>query len=179
MPGPKVGRMVRQVDVAAKKAMVAFGRIASGTHLKINIKNVADSEAREIRVITPYGVSSAPLPELFAQILFNDHINNTCPGIWNDKAPEAKPGEIILYNKDNVAQVKLLVDGTITMVNKNGSITLKPNGVIEIKNAAASAVFSAGGAVSITGGAITINGSTFTVNSSGAVHINGSSIDLN
>lgn len=170
---------MRQVTTSAKKLIVPFGKIASGTHLKVNIKNVADSEAREIRLITPYGVSSAPLPDQFAQIIFNDHINNTCPGIWNEKAPEAKPGEIILYSKDNIAQVKLAEDGTITIFNKIGKFTLAPNGAIKIENAASSVALSPGGAVSITGGAVTINSETFTVNSGGAVKINGSSIDLN
>ena len=155
MSGSKMGRMMRQVHSTVQKLIVPFGRIATSTYLRANIKNVADSEAREIRVITPFGVSSCPLPELFAQIIFNDHINNTCPGIWNDKAPEAKPGETILYNKDNKVQIKLSKENSLKMWNQVGSIEIKADGTI------------------------LMNCSTFTVNSSGAVKINGSTIDLN
>lgn len=180
MSGSRAGRMMRQVTTSAKKLIVPFGKIASGNHLKVNIKNVADSEARELRLITPYGVSSAPLPDLFAQIIFNDHVNNTCNGIWNEKAPEAKPGEIILYSKDNNAQVKLAEDGTITIFNKMGKVTVAPNGAIKIENSASSIALSPGGAVDIAGSAVTINSAgAFTVNAGGAVDINGSSIDLN
>lgn len=189
MSGSKVGRMMRQVSTSAKKLIVPFGKIASGTHLKVHIKNVADSEAREIRVITPYGVSSCPIPELFAQIIFNDHINNTCPGIWNDKAPEAKPGEIILYNKENKVQVKLSEDNGYKVWNEKGSIEVKPDGTIVITNGAGTVTIASNGAITIRndsasvsmnpGGAVTINATTFTVNASGAVNINGSSIDLN
>lgn len=172
MSGSKMGRMMRQVRSTAQKLIVPFGRIATSTYLRANIKNVADSEAREIRVITPFGVSSCPLPELFAQIIFNDHINNTCPGIWNDKAPEAKPGETILYNKDNKVQIKLSKENSLKMWNQVGSIEIKADGTIIIKNGGGTITMSSGGAISM-------NCSTFTVNSSGAVKINGSTIDLN
>lgn len=189
MAGSKMGRMMRQVQQSAKKLIVPFGKIASGTYLKVNIKNVADSEAREIRVIAPYGISSCPIPDLFAQIIMNDHINNTCPGIWNDKAPEAKPGEIILYNKENKVQVKLSEDNGYKVWNEKGSIEVKPDGTIVITNGAGTVTIASNGAITIQnngstismapGGAVTINATSFTVNSSGAVKINGSMIDFN
>lgn len=111
---------------------VPFGRIASGNYLKVHVKNVADSEARELRLLTPYGLSSGPLPDLFAQIIFNDHINNVVAGIWNDKAPEAKPGETILYNKGK-CRLKLGEDDTITLTNGAASITLAPDGTISLQ----------------------------------------------
>lgn len=111
---------------------VPFGRIASGNYLKVHVKNVADSEARELRLLSPYGLSSGPLPDLFAQIIFNDHVNNVVAGIWNDKAPEAKPGETILYNKGK-CRIKLGEDDSITITNGAASITLTADGAINLK----------------------------------------------
>lgn len=127
-----IGKSVAQSTISAKGKIVPFGRIASGNHLKIHVKNVADSEAREIRVLTPYGFVSGPMPDLFAQIIMNDHINNTCPGIWNEKAPEAKPGEVILYNKGK-CQIKLDENDNIIITNGAASITLNSSGTIDVK----------------------------------------------
>lgn len=127
-----MGRSAAQATTSAKGKIVPFGRIASGNYLKIHIKNVADSEAREIRVLTPYGFVSGPMPDLFAQIIMNDHINNTCPGIWNEKAPEAKPGEVILYNKGK-CQIKLGEDDSIKITNGAATIELTSAGVINLK----------------------------------------------
>lgn len=124
--------MISKTAVSSRRAKVPFGKIASGTHLKLNIKNVAGSEARDIRNISPYGISSCPMPDIFAQIIFNDNANNTCPGVWNDKAPEAKPGEIIMYSKDNIAQIKLDATGGITLACGATSIKLSPDGTINI-----------------------------------------------
>lgn len=127
-----LGSMISGTAVSSRRVKVPFGKIASGTHLKLNIKNVAGSEARDIKNIGPYGVVSCPTPEMFAQIIFNDNVNNTCPGVWNDKAPEAKPGELILYSKDNVAQIKLDATGCITLACGASSIKLSPDGTINI-----------------------------------------------
>lgn len=190
MSGSRMGRMAKQVSVSAKKFIVPFGKIASGDGLKVHIKNVADSEAREIRVIGPFGVSSCPLPDTFAQIIFNDHINNTCPGIYDDKKPKAKPGEVILYNKENKAQVKLAEDNDIKAWNDKVSLELKPDGTIVMKNDGGSVSISTDGSITFknsnatitasSGGTITMinGGSSISLSSGGGVNIRGSAINI-
>lgn len=132
MPGKNfVARSAARANQSVNWKHIPFGRIASGTYLRVHVKNVADSEARELRLTAPYGISSCPLPDLFAQIVFNDHINNTCVGIWNDKAPEAKVGEIIIYNKGK-CRIKLLEDDTLELTNGAATIKMAPSGNIDI-----------------------------------------------
>lgn len=114
MPGPKMGKMISQANNAIKRLVIPFGRVASGTSTKLNIQNTANGEVREVKVVAPYGVSSCPPSGLFAQMIINDDVNNTCVGVHNPKAPEAKPGEIVLYSSGG-AYIKLGADGSVTI----------------------------------------------------------------
>lgn len=114
MPSPKMGKMIGQANNAIKRLVIPFGRVASGTSTKLNIQNTANGEVREVKVVAPYGVSSCPPSGLFAQMIINDDVNNTCVGVHNPKAPEAKPGEIVLYSSGG-AYIKLGVDGSVTI----------------------------------------------------------------
>lgn len=121
MPGPKMGKMLSQANNAIKRFVIPFGRVASGTSTKLNIQNTANGEVREVKVIAPYGVSSCPPSGLFAQMIINDDVNNTCVGVHNPKAPEAKPGEIVLYSSGG-AYIKLGADGSVTISGKRINI---------------------------------------------------------
>lgn len=121
MPGPKMGKMLSKANNAIKRFVIPFGRVASGTSTKLNIQNTANGEVREVKVIAPYGVSSCPPSGLFAQMVINDDVNNTCVGVHNPKAPEAKPGEVIIYSSGG-AYIKLDVDGTVTISGRRINI---------------------------------------------------------
>lgn len=114
MSGPKIGKMLGQANNVIKRFVIPFGRVASGTSTKLNIQNTANGEVREVKVVAPYGVSSCPPSGLFAQMIINDDVNNTCVGVHNPKAPEAKPGEIVLYSSGG-AYIKLGADGSVTI----------------------------------------------------------------
>lgn len=114
MPGPKMGKMLSQANNAIKRFVIPFGRVASGTSTKLNIQNTANGEVREVKVVAPYGVSSCPPSGLFAQMIINDDVNNTCVGVHNPKAPEAKPGEVVIYSSGG-AYIKLGADGSVTI----------------------------------------------------------------
>lgn len=121
MSGPKMGKMLSQASNAIKRFVIPFGRVASGTSTKLNIQNTANGEVREVKVVAPYGVSSCPPSGLFAQMIINDDVNNTCVGVHNPKAPEAKPGEIVLYSSGG-AYIKLGADGSVTINGKRINI---------------------------------------------------------
>ena len=114
MPGPKMGKMFSQANNAIKRFVIPFGRVASGTSTKLNVQNTANGEVRDVKAVAPYGVSSCPPSGLFAQMIINDDVNNTCVGVHNPKAPEAKPGEIVLYSSGG-AYIKLSADGSVTI----------------------------------------------------------------
>ena len=114
MPGPKMGKMLSQANNVIKRFVIPFGRVASGTSTKLNIQNTANGEVREVKVVAPYGISSCPPSGLFAQMIINDDVNNTCVGVHNPKAPDAKPGEVIIYSSGG-AYIKLGADGSVTI----------------------------------------------------------------
>lgn len=121
MPGPKMGKMLSQANNAIKRFVIPFGRVASGTSTKLNIQNTANGEVREVKVVAPYGVSYCPPSGMFAQMVINDDVNNTCVGVHNPDAPKAKPGEIILYSSGG-AYIKLGADGSVTISGKRINI---------------------------------------------------------
>ena len=121
MPGPKIGKMLSQTNNTIKRLVIPFGRVASGTNTKLNIQNTANGEVREVKVVAPYGVSSCPPSGLFAQMIINDDINNTCVGVHDPKAPTAKSGEIVLYSSGG-AYIKLGADGSVTISGKRINI---------------------------------------------------------
>lgn len=140
MASPRIGGMLSNINNKVKKLIIPFGRVASGNSTKLNIQNAVGSEVREVKVISPYGISSCPPSGLFAQMIINDNVNNTCVGVHNPQAPQANAGEIILYSVGG-AKIKLGIDGTIILEGStdngtkpyiqlaNGSITIVGNRV--------------------------------------------------
>jgi phage gp45-like len=112
--GLKTPKMMKQAQNTLKQVSIAFGRISSGNSSTVNIQNTADGDIRDLRIITPYGISSCPTTGLFAQMIINDNTNNVCVGVHDPKAPVARAGEIILYSSGG-AYIKLGADGIITI----------------------------------------------------------------
>lgn len=111
----KTAKMIKQAQNTIKQVTLAFGKISSGTNSAVNIQNTVDGDIRDLRIITPFGISSCSPTGLFAQMIVNDNINNVCIGVHDPKAPIAKSGEIIIYNGAGNAYIKLGADGTVTI----------------------------------------------------------------
>lgn len=110
----KIGQMIKSTRDISKRIVIPFGRIASGSNTKVNVQNTVNGEVRDLKVITPYGVSSCPINGLFAQMIVNDDVNSVCVGTHDPSAPKANAGEIILYSSGG-AYIKLGADGSITI----------------------------------------------------------------
>ncbi len=118
----KTSRMIKTVSNTIKKISILYGKISSGNSSTVNIQNTINSEIRDLRLITSYGIASCPTDGLFAQMLINDNNNNVCIGVHNPNAPIAQSGEIIIYSSHQGSYIKIDKDGNITIKGVNVSI---------------------------------------------------------
>ena len=112
MMASKIGQIIKTTKDISKRIVIPFGRIASGSNTKVNIQNAVNGEVRELKVITPYGISSCPINGLFAQMIINDDVNSVCVGTHDPSAPKVNAGEIMLYSSGG-AYIKLSADGSV------------------------------------------------------------------
>lgn len=116
----RTGRSKLQCMIGTISSVLTGGR-------KVNIKSTTESEVKDVRMMAPYGIASAPYKGMQVQVIYNDGAT-TVVGIFDKNKPKINPGDIVIYNKSG-STISLLADGTIELdgnINANG--TFKING---------------------------------------------------
>lgn len=108
--------IVRQAENGFRQIFNSIGKVSSvsGDGKLINAQTYQDGEARESRIVLPYGISSSALDGQLTQVIYNDD-STIVVGIIDKSRPSVAPGEIIIYSKGG-AIIKLDKTGNITIV---------------------------------------------------------------
>lgn len=107
----------QRINRAISKLKIgSTGRISSvlKNSNEVFVKTSKEDEIRDIRIISPYGLQSLPLPGSDAQIIFNNSSKKaSLIGIVNNAPIEIDIGETILFNSKADTYIHLKNDGKI------------------------------------------------------------------
>lgn len=96
----------------------------SGNGKTINAEVNNSSEMRDMKMMTPYGISSSPVDGVLAQIVINNNQHNSVVGIYDDNKPDVVPGEVIIYNNYGT-KITMGTDGNIAIsIESNHKLTI-------------------------------------------------------
>lgn len=84
----------------------------------INVRSGADSEFRDVKTMSPYGISSLAVEGMMIQVMINDG-NITIVGVYDPSKPDVAPGETIIYSKYG-QRIELKADGNIVLIPADG-----------------------------------------------------------
>lgn len=84
----------------------------SGDGKTVNGQNTNESEARDLYIALPYGISSSGLDGIRMQIITNDNQNNVAVGVIDNNRPAVRSGCIIIYDAAG-SKISLNGDGSI------------------------------------------------------------------
>ena len=108
----KIAAMIKEAQETNRRSVIQYGKISSGDSDAANIQNVVDGDVRDAKMVTPFGISSNPPSGLYAQMMENNG-KYVCVGTHDPSAPKADKGEVIIYNGNHSAYIKLCADGTV------------------------------------------------------------------
>lgn len=91
-----------------------------------NIKNNANSELRDVKFVSPYGISSSGYNGLRVAIVYDGDIPYIV-GVYDQNKPEIDLGTITIYNEFGVS-IDLNKNGEIIMNTPTSSMSLKSDG---------------------------------------------------
>jgi hypothetical protein len=138
--------------------VLSVSRVADGdvllTEIKVDLGNGDNRRPRSVWL--PPGYDGNPLPGDFALMARTDTSGRLeCFGFIDPKNVDlTKPGEARVYSRDSegttVAEAHLKDDGTISLFNSSGNITLDPDGRSSSTNAGGVAEHKADGSFKAT-----------------------------
>ena len=126
MSANKLINIIKKSESSFQTILNTFSKISSisGDGKTLNAQNSIDGEIRDIKTLSPYGISSSGVDGIDVQVIVNDNDNNMAVGVFDKNKPPVKPGEIIIYSAGG-SSIKLDSSGTITI--KGNKIVIEGN----------------------------------------------------
>ena len=108
----KIAAMIKEAQETNRRSVIQYGKVSSGDNNSTTIQHVVGGDVRDAKMITPFGISSNPPSGLYAQMMDNNG-KYVCVGTHDPAAPKVNKGEVVIYNGNHNAYIKLCADGTV------------------------------------------------------------------